>query len=76
MPVTQRQSHSDFAKVSQSESLSEHCKFSTGDPSIMSHGNIFPPPTSANKRTEKLVAGFNKMNLDLYPTPNELINLP
>ena len=44
----------------------------------MSHGNIFPPPTPANKRTEKLVAGLNKMNLDLskHPTANELVNLP
>ena len=35
----------------------------------MSYGNIFPP-----YKTEKLVAGLNKMNLD--PTPNELVNLP
>ena len=43
----------------------------------MSHGNIFPPPlTPANKRTEKFVVGLNKMNFNLYPTPNELVNLP
>ena len=76
MPITRRQSYSDLAKVSQSESLSERSKFSTGDPPIMSHGNIFPPPTPADKRTEKLVARLNKMNLDLHPTPNELVNLP
>ena len=40
----------------------------------MSHANIFPP---YNERIEKLVAGLNKkMNLDLHPTPNELVNLP
>ena len=77
MPVTQRQLHSDLAKISQ-ESLSEHSKFSTGDLSIMSRGNIFPPPTPANKTTEKFVAEFNKMDLDLskHPTANELVNLP
>ena len=39
----------------------------------MSQGNIFPP-----YKTEKLVAGLNKMNLDLseLPTANELVNLP
>ena len=45
----------------------------------MSHGNIFLPPTPADKnRTEKLVAGLNKMSLDLskHPTANELVNLP
>ena len=41
----------------------------------MSHGNIFPP---YNERTEKLVAGLNKMNVDLskHLTANELVNLP
>ena len=42
----------------------------------MSHGNIFPPPTPANKRTEKLVAGLNKINLSKHPTANKLVNLP
>ena len=39
----------------------------------MSHGNIFPP-----YKTEKLVAGLNKMNLDpsKHPTANKLVNLP
>ena len=75
MPITRRQSHSDLAKVSRSESSSEHSKFSAADPPIMSHGNIFPP---YNEKTEKLVAGLNKMNLDLskYPTANKLVNLP
>ena len=70
MPVTRRQLHSDLAKVSR-ESSSEHSKFSTRNPPIMSHGNIFLP-----YKTEKLVAGLNKINLDKHPTPNKLVNLP
>ena len=39
----------------------------------MSHGNIF-----LLYKTEKLVAGLNKINLDLskHPTANKLVNLP
>ena len=39
----------------------------------MNQSNIFP---LYNEGTEKLVAGLNKINLDLYPTPNKLVNLP
>ena len=72
MLITRKQLHSDLAKVSR-EFSSEHSKFSTGNPPVMSHVKIFPP-----YKTEKLVAGLNKMNLDLlkHPTANELVNLP
>ena len=62
--------------------MSEHSKFSTKDPPIMNHGNIFPPLTSANKRTKKLVARLNKIKLDdrldlsKHPASKELVNLP
>ena len=48
----------------------------------MSHGNIFLPPTPADKKTEKLIAGLNKIKLDdrldlfEHPASKKLINLP
>ena len=74
MSVTQSQLQSDLAKVSQ-ESSSEHSKFSTRNLPIINYGNIFLP---YNEKTEKLVAGLNKINFDLskHPTANKLVNLP
>ena len=70
MPITQRQSRSDLAKVSQESSL-EHSTFSTKN-----RTNIFKTPTPNDKKTEKLVAGLNKMNLSKHLTANKLVNLP
>ena len=73
MPVTQSKLQSDLAKVSR-ESSSEHSTFSTGDQS-----RIFRTPTPIDKKTEKLVARLNKMNLDdrfdllKHPLANELV---
>ena len=67
--VTRTKLQPDLAKVSRESS--EHSTFSTGD-----RPKIFRTPTPNNKRTERLVAGLNKMNLDLHPTSNKLANLP
>ena len=77
--VTQTKLQSDLAKDSQ-KSSSDFSVPRASDlaEGLTSHGNIFRTPTLKNKKTERFVAGLNKMNLDLskHPTANELINLP
>ena len=70
--VTQTKLQPDLAKVSQ-ESL-KHSTFSIRD-----RHKIFRTPTPSDKRTEKLVAGLNKINLDdrldllEHPIANKLV---
>ena len=77
--VTQTKLQSDLAKDSQ-KSSSDFSVPRASDlaEGLTSHGNIFRTPTLKNKKTERFVAGLNKMNLDLskHPTANELVNLP